>query len=125
MPTLLFIYGTLRDRARLDTLLAPVARWRLVGSASVRGRLYDAGDYPALTLDGSPEDLVAGLLIEVEPEEAALARLDDYEGVAQGLYHRQRCVVLGADGDEIPTWVYVYARSAARLPRIARWPARD
>jgi gamma-glutamylcyclotransferase (GGCT)/AIG2-like uncharacterized protein YtfP len=67
--------------------------------ATVQGTLYDVnGRYPALVLDG--EDRVEG---EVWRGPATLLpELDEYEGVADGLFGRVKVV---ADGESC--WTYV------------------
>ena len=118
----LFVYGTLKDARRLTTVVGPQVAVRVIGAGTVAGVLYDAGDYPALQPSTSADDLVRGLLLELD--DAALARLDAYEGVDGGLYVRQRCEVSTDDGAVQAAWVYVYKRHVAGLRRIAEWPPR-
>lgn len=115
----LFAYGTLQDPARLATVIGggPI---RVIGAGTIQGVLYDAGEYPALCAAAGATETVPGLLLELE--DTALAALDRYEGVASGLYTRQRCAVALKDGETADAWVYVYARSVRGLPRIAAWP---
>jgi gamma-glutamylcyclotransferase (GGCT)/AIG2-like uncharacterized protein YtfP len=116
--TLLFVYGTLRDGARLAEVVGDVSEWSYLGPATVVGDLYDAGEYPALLLrnDGGPP--VEGLLVELGDPAAAFAALDAYEEVDAGLYVRRRCGARLADGSERVVWVYEYNRSVAGLPRL-------
>ncbi len=120
----LFVYGTLLDPAQLTVVLAGCSRWRDLGPAAIAGILYDAGDYPALCLDAESPRRVPGHLIELGDPAAALSRLDEYEGVADGLYVRQQCRAELPDGSGRDCWVYAYARPVEGLPRIARWPPR-
>jgi len=118
---LLFAYGTLQNPARRAAVIGPTAPCRVVADASIRGELYDAGDYPVLRRSDSAADRVPGILLELD--DAALESLDDYEGIASGLYNRERCAVEVASGGTVDAWVYVYARSVTGLRRIAAWPA--
>lgn len=117
---LLFAYGTLQNPVKLAAVIGAAATCRVVADASVQGRLYDAGDYPVLCRSDAAADRVPGLLLELD--DAVLPRLDAYEGVAEGLYTRQRCTVELGSGEAVEAWAYVYARSVAGLPRIAAWP---
>src|SRR5262245_49598825 len=90
---LLFLYGTLKNEQRLRAMLSRISRWRIVGAASIQGRLYDLGPYPALAMSTDPKDRVPGILVSVESGDAALAQLDEYEDVSHGLYARQRVPV--------------------------------
>lgn len=110
----MFVYGTLREGGSNRRLVEPY----LLTSRphAVPGRLYDAGDYPALVLDERETGLVFGEVLTVT--EAALEPLDELEdyfgpGHPDNLYDR---VQLG-DG----VWVYVWPQEkadAARLPLI-------
>ncbi|MFN8643130.1 MAG: gamma-glutamylcyclotransferase family protein [Candidatus Binatia bacterium] len=63
---------------------------------------------------------VPGVLVELA-DQAALARLDEYEDVGAGLFARRRATVhLDADGDA-EAWVYVYRRSVRGRRRITSW----
>ncbi|HSH44436.1 MAG TPA: gamma-glutamylcyclotransferase family protein [Longimicrobiales bacterium] len=107
----LFVYGSLRSGARtLGREL--LAECELVGPATVRGTLYDVGDYPTLLLGG--DDVVEG---EVWRCPATLLRvLDRYEGTVEGLFRR---AAVRADGHAC--WVYVAGpRLGPRLRPEAR-----
>ena len=119
-----FAYGTLREVDRLQALIGAVSGWRVAGEGSVQGRLYDAGEYPAVVPSDDARDRVAGILIELDDPGPALKRLDTYEGVDAGLYRRELVAVERSGGTVVDAWVYVYRRSVQGLPRIARWPSR-
>ena len=100
----LFVYGTLRAEGAAHALLDGARR---VAVASIRGTLYDIdGQYPALMLYGT--QVVNGEVWHV-PDAARLARLDAYEGVAEGLFRR-----VGLDVDGFGCWVYVAGPAVAR-----------
>jgi len=115
---LFFLYGTLKDRSLLAAAVGKVSV-RSVGNGTVRGTLYNAGDYPALVLGGTCE--VPGELFEVSDFDAVVHRLDAYEGVAQGLYSRQRTRVNTTDETRL-AWAYVYEGDVDGLPTIDSWP---
>lgn len=93
----LFAYGTLKDRedAPGRDLLEGCERVR---DAAIRGTLYDAGDYPALILDGT--DRVPGVIWRCPAD--LLPSLDRYEGVTDRLFRR-----VGIRVDGIACWIYV------------------
>jgi gamma-glutamylcyclotransferase (GGCT)/AIG2-like uncharacterized protein YtfP len=92
-----FVYGTLRADAAAAELLAGCRR---LGTASVSGTLYDIdGEYPALMLYGTTP--VTGEVVHI-PDAARLPRLDEYEGVDQGLFRR-----VGVEVDGVACWTWV------------------
>jgi gamma-glutamylcyclotransferase (GGCT)/AIG2-like uncharacterized protein YtfP len=114
MPGLLFIYGTLHpDRAPAE--IADAARGlRPVGPGTIRGKLYDLGEYPGVMLDPSTSETIHGEVFAV-PDAETLARLDRYEDyrpedASNSLFLRvQTTVTLDAGSTEV-CWVYVYNR---------------
>jgi gamma-glutamylcyclotransferase (GGCT)/AIG2-like uncharacterized protein YtfP len=115
MPILLFIYGTLHpDRAPAD--IADVARsLDFVSSGTLRGRLYDLGDYPGLILDDTPDaPTISGDIFAV-PDGQTLAAIDTYEQFrpadpSNSLFDRTHAIVTLADGSQQSCSVYVYSR---------------
>jgi gamma-glutamylcyclotransferase (GGCT)/AIG2-like uncharacterized protein YtfP len=59
----------------------------------------------------------------LELDDDALAPLDAYEGVHQGLYVRRQVPVRLDDGGTVRGWVYLYAGPIAGRPRLRAWPA--
>jgi gamma-glutamylcyclotransferase (GGCT)/AIG2-like uncharacterized protein YtfP len=117
MPTYLFIYGTLHpDRAPAE--IAPAAR-RLqpIGCGTIRGRLYNLGEYPGVIL-ADDTDLGAPTVpgeVFLVPDDATLAALDAYEDYrpdspTDSLFLRTKTVVTFDDGSRKSCWVYVYNR---------------
>lgn len=92
---------------------------RVVARGTVRGALYDLGEYPGLVASDDEDARVPGVVLVVSA--TALAQLDRYEGVDEGLYVRER-VAVECDSDRIEAWLYRYARSIAGRRRIAAWP---
>lgn len=113
----LFTYGTLRRGHEAARLLEGCER---IGPATVAGSLYDIdGEYPALVLAGAGR--VEGEIWRCPPE--VLARLDEYEGVSEGLFRR-----VATEAGGLACWVYVAGPKLARrlTPRrrikSGRWP---
>lgn len=112
MPDPLFVYGTLVPGLAPPAMRDVVAALRPLGSAAVRGRLYDLGDYPGLLLDPAA-DLVAGQVLQLPDDPAAWLRLDAYEGFVpddpgRSLFRRVRCRAEFEAGGALECWVYVY-----------------
>ena len=100
---LVFVYGTLR-RGGLRAMPDVFPGAKFVGGASVRGRLYDLGEYPGLLL-GESDSRVVGEVYEVD--DATLDRMDAIE--ASDDYRRRRVEVsLDTGGGEC--WVYAPER---------------
>jgi gamma-glutamylcyclotransferase (GGCT)/AIG2-like uncharacterized protein YtfP len=117
---LVFVYGSLRQGASAHARLRSVAR--RLGPASVAGRLYDLGPYPAARPARHPRERVRGELYRLM-RPAALAALDRYEGchppAGVAPEYRRRQVLVDCAGRRQRAWVYWYARplrGARRLP---------
>jgi gamma-glutamylcyclotransferase (GGCT)/AIG2-like uncharacterized protein YtfP len=112
----LFAYGSLAsaDARPAADLLAGCEQ---VGRASVRGTLYDLGEYPALLLSGATE--VAGVIWRCPADRLPL--LDAYEAVEDGLFRR-----VGVRAGDYACWVYVAGpRLGLRLTPEARLDHND
>lgn len=119
---LLFIYGTLRRAAghAAHRLLADSAE--LVGHGSVRGRLYQAAEFPVLVIDPQGE-AVTGEVYRVFAPQAAFGRLDQYEGFDPtspdtSEFRRDPVPVALNDGRTVTAWAYVYQRPVSDLQPI-------
>jgi gamma-glutamylcyclotransferase (GGCT)/AIG2-like uncharacterized protein YtfP len=109
----LFVYGTLRRAGGHPMAHFLTARGRLVGSASVPGRLYDLGTYPGMVEAAGEGECVRGEVYELQDPEATLATLDRYEGCGPEdppprLYERALAVVTRDDGEQLSAWLYLY-----------------
>lgn len=110
MSVTLFIYGTLK---RGDCRHSALAGQTFRGEASTESgyRLYNIGSYPGLV--ESPTGLaVEGELWEVDA--ACLARLDEVEGVAEGLYER-RTIRLAEPLGDLNVQSYFFLKNTAGL----------
>jgi gamma-glutamylcyclotransferase (GGCT)/AIG2-like uncharacterized protein YtfP len=121
-PDLLFTYGTLRRAAgnAAHRLLADSAE--IVGPGFVRGRLYQATDFPVLVIDpqGVP---VTGEVYRVFAAQAVFVRLDHYEGFDPtspdtSEFRRDLVGVTLSDGRAVTAWAYVYQRPLFDLQPI-------
>lgn len=119
----LFLYGTLLQPQSDEEIARVVNLLHRVGSASVRGRLYDLGDYPGAVVDPSSNTSVRGELVELPDDESILQVLDDYEEFDStkphlSLFVRTRVRTQLADGQSINAWMYVYNKNPGDAPMI-------
>lgn len=83
-----------------------------IGSATIRGDLYDLGPYPGVILDGAA-GRVRGQVVRV-PSTDLWRRIDAYEacpqpGSTDGLFRRVRTIAtLERGARDVECWVYVY-----------------
>jgi gamma-glutamylcyclotransferase (GGCT)/AIG2-like uncharacterized protein YtfP len=109
----LFVYGTLSPRTAPPEIAATVSRLRPVGPASVRGRLYDLGEYPGAVLSEKSRTLIRGEVFELPRDRSTLTALDNYEGFepnkpGSSLFLRRVWPVTMDDGKRVRCWVYIY-----------------
>ncbi len=111
MVHILFIYGTLHpDRAPAE-IAAAARRLTPIGPATIRGHLYNLGDYPGMILDDTAPT-IPGELFTV-PDADTLAALDAYEDVRpsdpeNSLFLRVEATATMPDGAHQLCWVYIY-----------------
>lgn len=99
MSTLLFVYGTLRKGGENQvTRLYPTSVF--VGDASVNGKLFDMGGYPAIRLDDGGGSII-GEVYEIDDE--TLAKLDEFETDAG--YDRMP-IEIAVNGETRKCWIY-------------------
>lgn len=124
-PVLLFVYGTLRRNSGhlMAERLAGDATF--VGEATIAGRLYHTGTFPATVAPSTPDDRVVGDVwaIPDATAESVLAMLDQYEGYAPdarfgSLFVRVRMPIYFGDGSEQEAWVYQYNQGVSESERI-------
>ena len=119
MLNLLFVYGTLRfNENPISKGLGPVSN--RLGTAFVRGKLFDLGNYPGIVLSDDPRDRVIGEIIALNHPEASLALIDQYEGVYPDPKSEYRREVAKAffERQQISCWIYVYQHSLSGLTLI-------
>jgi gamma-glutamylcyclotransferase (GGCT)/AIG2-like uncharacterized protein YtfP len=120
----LFVYGTLLSGIAPTALAQLMSRLTYLGPASVPGRLYDLGLYPAAIPDAESAEAVRGELYAIAPDVAALSMLDNYEGhfpdlPARSLFRRIRVSATRSDGIAIAAWMYAWNRPANGAKQIA------
>ncbi len=120
----LFVYGSLRSGFRHPAYQYLARYFRLLGEATVKGKLYDMGEYAA-AVSTDEERFLQGELYEIiEPNEFdwAIAQLDDYEGLnveagEKPMYNRQpvQSFLNGESGD---TWIYWFNGETEGNPEV-------
>lgn len=118
MRTLLFVYGTLK---RGGCNHGHLAGQTYVGPARTQPgyTLYDLGGYPAIVADPGTREGVVGEVWSVDAP--ALAALDAFEGVHEGLYRREP-LPLEEPYARHSIDAYVSAQPIQNRPRIgAEW----
>lgn len=112
--TRVFVYGTLKRGGSNHRFLAGQ---HPVGAASTTGgyTLYGIGDYPGMVRSADPGQHVTGEVWEVD--DACLARLDELEGLTEGLYTREPITLAPPFADQ-PVQTYLYLRSIEGRPLI-------
>jgi len=110
----LFAYGSLRSGFNSPAYEYISRYFKLAGSAKVKGKLFDMGEYPAAISTEENEFIVGELyLIKNEHEFSwAIGQLDDYEGIntengESPLYRRELADVFINDST-IKAWIYWY-----------------
>src|SRR6185436_17731114 len=124
----LFVYGSLMSSAGHPMGERLRREARLVGNATIQGRLFRISWYPGAVASSDPDERVHGEVYALENPDRALAWLDAYEGIRpenrdKNEYERaERPARLGS-GEEVVAWVYLYRGDATKLSRIAdgRW----
>ncbi len=103
---------------------------RLLGEATIQGRLYKISWYPGAVASRDRGERVHGEVYALAHPSRALAWLDRYEGIAPGAtrsaeYERVERPVRLASGEEIVAWVYLYRGDVAGLTIVpdGRWVA--
>jgi gamma-glutamylcyclotransferase (GGCT)/AIG2-like uncharacterized protein YtfP len=89
---------------------------KLVGQGTIRGRLYDLGDYPGVRVEGNSSDnFVTGELYQLRQPERSIRVLDGYEDCFpsephKSLFVRDLVVVTLEGGQRTRAWTYLYNR---------------
>jgi gamma-glutamylcyclotransferase (GGCT)/AIG2-like uncharacterized protein YtfP len=101
----------------------------LVGTAHVRGRLYQIDSYPGLILSDGADEWVKGDIYQPHDPSTLLPVLDDYEGCGAGNkppFEFERVVTQATLDNCRPVrcWVYVY-RHTSRISEERRIASGD
>jgi gamma-glutamylaminecyclotransferase len=117
--TLVFVYGTLKRTFENHRYLEGQV---FAGTAQTPPgfTLYELAGYPGMVSQDGDLEGVRGEVWAVD--DACLARLDELEGVAEGLYAREP-VPLGAPFQDKRVEAYFYLRGTEGRPRVGSdWP---
>ena len=120
----LFVYGSLRSGFRNPAYQYLARYFQLLGDATVKGKLYDMGEYAAAVATDE-ERFIHGELYQIkEPLEFdwAIAQLDDYEGVnvevgEQQLYKRE-VVNAYLNNKPMQAWIYWFNGDIEGKPEV-------
>lgn len=119
----LFLYGTLLPSEAPKEIASIVKRFRRLGSAQVRGRLYDFGEFPGAVLDSSSRTKIHGELVVLPPDARMLDLLDRYEEFdpmdpKKSLFVRTKAKIRMANGSSCEGWIYVYNRHPGKAKLV-------
>ena len=119
----LFQYGSLLPGAAPEEIASIVKRFRRLGSAHVRGKLYDLGEFPGAVLDPSSRTIIHGELVALPSDERILEALDRYEefdplAPKKSLFVRKKAKVLMDNGSSREGWIYVYNRPPGKAKLV-------
>jgi gamma-glutamylcyclotransferase (GGCT)/AIG2-like uncharacterized protein YtfP len=123
MNILLFVYGSLLARVHHPMGMRLRREARLVGNATIGGRLYSLGHYPGLVEAADSPYRVRGEVYELKTPASSLKWLDAYEGIVSGKpelspYERVERPVHLASGEMLTAWVYLYCKSVRSRPEV-------
>lgn len=106
----LFVYGTLIKDFKHKVRQQIEAELNFISKVTVKGALYDLGNYPGLVETQTGE--VKGELYGTTNPEKVFEVLDEYEGLhdEQPEYKRKQMAVQLPDGITVKSWIYVYSQ---------------
>jgi gamma-glutamylcyclotransferase (GGCT)/AIG2-like uncharacterized protein YtfP len=124
----LFVYGSLLSAIGHPSGERLRSEARLLGAASMPGRLYRVGWYPGLVEAAAGDARVHGEVYALADPARSLAWLDEYESIvpraeASNEYVRAERAVQLASGQDITAWVYLYQWDVTGVQLVAdgRW----
>jgi gamma-glutamylcyclotransferase (GGCT)/AIG2-like uncharacterized protein YtfP len=79
MSDYLFVYGTLLPGLAPGEIADAVEKLTPIGSATVRGFLYDFGHYPGAVLNSDSEHCIHGIVLQLPDDPSIISQLDQYE----------------------------------------------
>jgi gamma-glutamylcyclotransferase (GGCT)/AIG2-like uncharacterized protein YtfP len=123
--THLFVYGSLRSGFRNPAYSYLSKYFHLVGQGFVKGKLYDAGQFPVAAPTNEDKYIVGELYAINNAAEFdwAIEQLDDYEGTnaEEGvpvLYKREMATIT-CNHQQTEAWIYWYNGNVAGMNEIA------
>jgi gamma-glutamylcyclotransferase (GGCT)/AIG2-like uncharacterized protein YtfP len=121
----LFVYGSLRSGFHHPAYEYISRYFHLIAPATVKGSLFDMGEYPAALPEPATHTIVGELYEIKNPDEFswAMAQLDDYEGLnpenGEPALFRRDTVHVFTDKGESTAWMYWYNGDTTGKPVIA------
>lgn len=113
----LFVYGTLKKGGELHSNLAS-ENAAFVGKARIKGRLFriKGESFPG-AVPTDAEEYINGELYELSSPGETLKKIDEIEGVGEGLFRRKLVDTWFPDG-KTRAWAYFYAKPLKARSRI-------
>jgi gamma-glutamylcyclotransferase (GGCT)/AIG2-like uncharacterized protein YtfP len=122
---LLFVYGSLRSGFQHDAYQYMAQYFTLLGNATVKGKLYDKGEYP-VAIPATDDKFITGELYVINSEadfSYPIGQLDDYEGViaeeGQTPLYKRETTAIYYNNTVVNAWIYWYNGSVQSLPQVA------
>ena len=99
----LFVYGTLlrQSQSPVSSMLSKHSSF--IEKGTVRGKLYDIGEYPGIVVNDDSKKEVMGEVFKLNNSASLLKKLDSYEGKE---YKRVKAHVYLDNGDHLTAWIY-------------------
>ena len=120
----LFVYGSLRSGFNHPAYAYISNHFELVGSAKVKGILFDLGSYPA-ALPTEDEFYIVGELYRLKEAmefSGAIAQIDDYEGVnpepGETAHYKRETTQVFINDQTTHAWIYWYNNDVSGKPQI-------
>ena len=121
----LFVYGSLRSGFQHAAYQYLFKYFHLVGNATVKGKLFDMGEYP-VAVPTDEERLIVGELYEINNTNEfsyAIGQLDDYEGLyaeeGETALYKREAVTVYCNNQQSTAWVYWFNGSVNGLAEMA------
>lgn len=120
----LFVYGSLRSGFQHPAYAYISRYFELVGTAQVRGELFDMGEYPAAK-PAATDRWITGELYTIKHDAEfpwAIGQLDDYEGVNgepdEPVLYAREIASVHLNDKPVEAWIYWYKGEVTGKPRI-------
>ncbi|MFV0605204.1 MAG: gamma-glutamylcyclotransferase [Niabella sp.] len=121
---LLFVYGSLLSGFK-STAYEYLSRYfNFLGSATVKGTMYDLGEYPVVVHQDTGREIKGELYQIIHDREFsyAMAQLDDYEGLypeeGEDVNYEREAVDVTVNGEVMTAWVYWYNKDVSGFPIV-------
>jgi len=122
----LFVYGSLRSGFQHAAYSYISRYFHLIGNATVKGKLYDMGEYPVALPTAEDKFIVGELYSIINPDEFsyAIGQLDDYEGIfteaGETALYKRELVTVFCNSQQSTAWIYWFnGDNVSDLPEIA------